>query len=202
METTMSLVYYSFRDDVTTSQLGGYLDELAQFVSQAPLCLPLNPQRISDTCASRIREVDQDSFINAVASITEILFDCGYEHAVGIFLCDLHHRIAKLAIQANRHALWGAAYDGIAFVYGEMGRYVVWHETLHLFGADDCYELPNEGPTCNLTNCIMQYAPTTTRVGNWPFLCEENISRVRGSGSSEVQVDNAEPGAAPDPGSI
>ena len=58
---------------------------------------------------------------------------------------------------------------------------VIIHELLHLLGADDCYDMTKEdwGPNCGLPNCIMQYQATIDNVGDWPFLCEKNIEKIR-----------------------
>ena len=58
-------------------------------------------------------------------------------------------------------ALWGAEVTGLlATVYRENpDKYIIWHEVLHIFGAEDCYDVSGQN-TCELSTCIMQYAPT------------------------------------------
>lgn len=92
--------------------------------------------------------------------------------------------LAKAAIQENRQALWGYAYPSeLSAIYRRGNKYIIWHEALHLFGADDCYDAqsPNNGTTCELSNCLMQYAPAKDNVGDWPFVCEGNILKLKES---------------------
>ncbi|HUW19437.1 MAG TPA: hypothetical protein VMW16_09055 [Sedimentisphaerales bacterium] len=87
------------------------------------------------------------------------------------------------AIRKNQPlAKWGYTQQPyISAVYNQNNKYILWHEALHLFGADDCYDCnnPNSRTTCELRNCLMQYAPTKETVGEWPFLCKENVERIR-----------------------
>jgi len=92
---------------------------------------------------------------------------------------------SELAMAARKQcpkAIWGYMVDYIlSAVYRPGNKYILWHEILHLFDVDDCY-LPNDpyaGPTCELPNCIMQYEPLKETVGEWPFLCQENIKRIQ-----------------------
>lgn len=76
----------------------------------------------------------------------------------------------------------GASNGPLALVYGSADKYVIWHEALHLLGARDCYDTSdpwqNPGPTCELPNCLMQYAPTSEAVRDWPFLCQNNLDLI------------------------
>lgn len=100
--------------------------------------------------------------------------------------CQDNHPIALALKKANPDAQWGAAFvDGnfrgpLAFAYCPGNRHLIWHESLHLLGANDCYCVPNHrGPTCEQPNCIMQFEPNAARVGSWPWLCKSNIDRIR-----------------------
>ena len=73
----------------------------------------------------------------------------------------------------------GVTNGRVAFVYGACDEHVLWHEALHTLGAEDCYDVEDQGPTCERDNCIMQYAPTKCNVGEWPFLCGDNVKRIR-----------------------
>jgi hypothetical protein len=96
--------------------------------------------------------------------------------------CKPNSELAMAARKQCPTAVWGCTVDGILSAVYKLGnKYILWHEILHLFGVDDCY-LPNNphtGPTCELPNCIMQYAPSGETVGEWPFLCQENIKRIK-----------------------
>jgi len=93
---------------------------------------------------------------------------------------------SKLCIAAKEEcerAVWGLTNDyyRISAVYEPNNKYILWHEALHLFGAEDCYELdnPNAGTTCKLEQCIMQYEPREGSVNEWPFICEKNTRKIK-----------------------
>ncbi len=98
-----------------------------------------------------------------------------------VVLCPPDSALHAIALQSYPSALWGISNAGLAVIYNLDNKYVVWHETLHILGADDCYDLDkgNRGPNCELNNCIMQYEATKENVGTWPFLCKKNISLVK-----------------------
>lgn len=79
----------------------------------------------------------------------------------------------------NNMARWGAAMGTISTVWQMRGPQILWHELLHTLGAEDCYDVRNGDPICDLPNCLMQWAPTDTTVGRVPALCSKNIERVR-----------------------
>ena len=94
--------------------------------------------------------------------------------------------IACLCKKESSHLEYGAMFPGInmAIAYYFENPYVLWHEAFHLLRAEDCYEtdagtVTDRGPTCDKANCIMQYAITDDKIGNWPFLCQENMERVK-----------------------
>lgn len=91
---------------------------------------------------------------------------------------------AQTAKKQNRLAKWGLTLPGcISIVYSMNNKYILWHEAIHLFGVDDCYDENNpDGPLrCELKNCLMQYAPTEHTVGKWPFLCQKSIQAIQRS---------------------
>ena len=98
-----------------------------------------------------------------------------------LIICPKDSHLAKLCLRIKPDAPWGLATSTLSFVYEIRDKYIVWHETLHLLGADDCYDLSknDRGPSCDLPNCVMQYEATMTNVGTWPFLCKENLQRIR-----------------------
>jgi hypothetical protein len=90
-------------------------------------------------------------------------------------------RLAQRALQANPLALWGVAFEGgvLGIVYCK-SRGVCWHEVLHLFNATDCYEVANPYVvTCEMPNCLMQYAPPESPASEALQLCAENVAAVR-----------------------
>lgn len=97
-------------------------------------------------------------------------------------LCSPSSSPASLAKRENGSALRGAVLPGtdIALVYyASDGGVTVWHEILHLFGADDCYEPMDH--TCECDSCIMRFGQNRRTLGHWPFLCNHNLVRIRTS---------------------
>jgi len=96
--------------------------------------------------------------------------------------CSVTSEIAKVCRRAHPSHLWGSAwYPFVSVVYRPNNKYLLWHEALHLFHAHDCYseDAPNGPTTCELPDCIMQYAPSEETVGEWPFLCQKNTEAIR-----------------------
>ncbi len=99
-----------------------------------------------------------------------------------LVVCPPDHHLAKLAKKSLPTAVYGAANSFFAAVYHE-SKQVIWHEILHLLGADDCYQLSKSGDVVqrecrDLPNCIMQYDPEESN-GEWPFLCDRNIALLK-----------------------
>ena len=95
-----------------------------------------------------------------------------------LICCRPDSEIAKAIKKKVPLALWGYMQNEcISAVYKPNNKYILWHEALHLFGMDDCYDYnrPNNGTNCELNNCLMQYEPSAETIGEWPFLCKKNI---------------------------
>ena len=92
---------------------------------------------------------------------------------------------SNIAIAAQRkvpHAEWGAMCAFLAAVYSLNNKIAIFHEALHLLGADDCYieDKPcQKKPDCNFERCIMDYNPPEQWCENWPFICDKNIDLIR-----------------------
>ena len=194
MEPSLELLYCSLRTDVLTTRLGEYLDEFAGLINRAPLNATLRVQRVEDSCVTCIRELNAPECIQDVGTHVLEVLSPQYGFGRTVLLCDPSHVFARCARKAAPHAEWGVACGCLAIVYGSTDKYVIWHETLHLFGAEDCYNPGNPNghpnPNCGQPNCIMQYAPTVANVGNWPFLCGENVSRVRQIGVTSTFLES------------
>ena len=93
--------------------------------------------------------------------------------------CEAQHALTGKCRKACPSALWGLANGCIAVVYNLDNCCAIWHELLHTLTAEDCYALPNRGPTCEHPQCIMQYAATTGVVDGQLPLCRDNVDRVR-----------------------
>jgi hypothetical protein len=68
-------------------------------------------------------------------------------------------------------------------VYKPNSKVTVWHEALHLLGADDCYIVEDnhvrKKPCCNLDGCIMEYGAPENTCEKRPFLCERNVKKLK-----------------------
>ncbi len=98
-----------------------------------------------------------------------------------LVICSEKSPFRKKALALLPHALWGIATHSFSATYALYDQYIVWHEMLHLLGADDCYDIDkgDRGPNCGSPNCIMQYEALKINVGEWPFLCNNNISMIK-----------------------
>ena len=97
--------------------------------------------------------------------------------------CQKNSRLAQLVLENNPLAEWGGSNGAIAIVY-HFEPSLIWHEMFHLLGAKDCYNVGSDGrveldQTCGHENCVMQYAPSITAVGDPPFLCSGNIEEIQ-----------------------
>ncbi len=159
------------------------LCELSDFLKKPPLRIRLKVDRLPEKY--RQNELvcspcsDQASFTTWCKRICCTLLN----HYPLLVYCKKDSKVAEAAIKENDRAIWGLCQDyySVSAVYESNNKYILWHEVLHLFEVCDCYCYcnPNAGTNCDLTNCIMQYAPTPQTVGEWPFLCEKNIKRIR-----------------------
>ncbi len=89
------------------------------------------------------------------------------------------------AQKQNPDALWGAAVTdphGIvpyALAWRPDNKYLLWHEALHVLGADDCYDRSSGASTCPEQRCIMQYVPNEQNCSGDLFLCQNTIARLK-----------------------
>jgi len=100
-----------------------------------------------------------------------------------IVCCAQEHPVAQKCLRNEPNALWGLANVPLAVAYKLDHPPAVWHELLHLVGADDCYEITSgqitdRGPTCEHPHCIMQYAAPERVVDGHLPLCEANARRI------------------------
>jgi len=97
--------------------------------------------------------------------------------------CSRGHPLAKTCLAAYPHACWGLTSCKVLAVVYDDREVALWHEVLHLVGAEDCYELPDRGPKCSHLRrhlpCIMQYEPIEGEVGGKLQICPENAERIQ-----------------------
>ena len=167
---------------------------LTSLLAQPPLnvhvsTLRMSPDLLSELLAKLASESDHG--MRALA-LGDFLGD-SFKRLPGVLLaCPENHELARVAEADNRKAVWGGVLGRLGLTYRPEARHVVWHEALHLLGAKDCYELPDEGPNCGTAKCIMRYVPREDTVGEWPFLCQSNCEAV------QKRVSNLRRGAASD----
>ncbi len=169
--------------DLASRQLEAFCDA----VERLPVLLAKPPMQ-AKIHASRFNSQDLQAFheilshtrsIGWYASKQDDYLEEKYGRAsLRILACSHSHILAKWARQNNPEALWGGTIGRLALVYELENPYVVWHEALHLFGASDCYDA-RRSPNCSCSNCLMQYEPTRDTVGDWPFLCDNNLRKVQ-----------------------
>ena len=97
-----------------------------------------------------------------------------------IVYCSEDSAVAQAAQAGESTAEWGAACGCLAAVWKPDHPGLVWHEALHLLGAQDCYcRGCFASPTCERPNCVMQFVPPADVAGGRPFLCQKNIALLR-----------------------
>lgn len=160
------------------------VEELPQLLLREPVGIELTITRLQVDLRDEVHMVlsrKDRSIIDRSSDLSELFTDqLGYYSRL-IIGCLPFHELAQAAQEECPSAVWGCATGCLALTYRPGIRQIIWHEALHLLGAKDCYDLPDQGPTCGQDNCIMQYEPTDQTVGDWPWLCDENIGRIRSS---------------------
>ena len=128
--------------------------------------------------------LDEPDFKECACRVTEILgfrdSNCG--SIPRLLVCCLEGAsLAQKCLEAEPKALWGAKCGRLAVVY-KLSTCAIWHESLHLLGATDCYNKENldakPEPTCKHKQCIMQYEPTRGTVDGRLPLCNKNVELI------------------------
>lgn len=97
-----------------------------------------------------------------------------------VYCPDARSQAARAARRRLRHAEWGISLAGaLSLTYARGNPYALWHESLHLLGAQDHYDLRTFRTTCGMPTCVMQYAPDENTVGSSPFLCPRTAAVLR-----------------------
>lgn len=145
--------------------------------------LPLTLRPLADPLLTEItRDLSAGLLDKAVATLRA--FRAAHpSHArthLTLYCPDRTHPAARVAQKRLRHAQWGLALSGaLALTYSPDNPFALWHESLHLLGAHDHYDLHTLAPTCDLRSCIMQYAPSPTMIGPRPILCPQTRARLQ-----------------------
>jgi len=159
------------------------LNQFSSYIAEPPINIDYYFSPIPEELKIEVSELThQNSLETCSAIIMDKMIDRLNCIPNLIILCSPTHHLAKLSKTALETALWGiCCEEWLSIIYHLDNEYLVWHEVLHLFGADDCYDLTinHRGPTCKLPNCIMQYEATKDNVGEYPFLCQSNIEKIK-----------------------
>jgi hypothetical protein len=101
-----------------------------------------------------------------------------------LLYCPGHTALREAVRRRESKILWGGSLGFLSMVWQGQNKQLLWHETLHLLGAEDCYDFENckKQPKCLLDSCcIMQWEPCPENCGEELVLCAENIARVQAS---------------------
>ena len=96
-----------------------------------------------------------------------------------LICCSQNHSLARKCRAESPTSVWGSSIGRIALAYNPDDHCTMWHELLHTLGAEDCYALPNRGPTCEHPQCIMQRETHTPVVNDCLPLCNKNVNFIR-----------------------
>ena len=89
----------------------------------------------------------------------------------------------------NELAHWGVAIPRRIAIAWEPREFLIWHETLHLLNAKDCY---NKFGINKCTNglCLMRRSPTRDRCGNRLMICSKNVKRIQVDYQEELALND------------
>lgn len=164
-----------------------WLEELRQFLARPPTELDLGVSNLPPDMASvvdlELRQPPRTIYpLEAYYEAIDNKLHGNLQWAPLLVRCPPDSRIALVAKKEHPIAKWGITCNRVySLVYRMNNKYIVWHEVLHLLGANDCYcpKRPEAPRACGLAGCIMQYAPTQRKVAAWPFLCSASVAAVR-----------------------
>lgn len=156
--------------------------ELPDYMRRGPANLDIPVARLPAALSDRVSAIlyEARSLVECAPSLMDYFFDeLSYIPRL-VVGCRPDDTLSAAARAIAPHAHWGlAVLKCVALIYRLDNRHIIWHEALHTLDSEDCYCLPDTGPTCDQRNCIMQYAPDTSTVRAWPWICQKNISRIR-----------------------
>lgn len=168
--------------------LANALEQLCQFLRTEPTRLAVTSRRLKDE-HKLVKKVDiilhkirnqPDEFEHGALDIVKVLPTAAHL----LVYCMPCSGIAKAAVRFNNEAEWGITHpycftsNSFAAVYKRGNKFVVWHEALHLLGANDCSDC-HSAECCDSAHDIMQHIPMPENVRNWPFLCGNNVTLIQ-----------------------
>lgn len=162
--------------DLRKKFISDALKELSDKLKQPPTEVVIMSEELPDKYVKQVRQLlyGSENIFCTAASISDILVKDILVNGLGLLPglmvhCRKDSTIAQKARKANPNARWGGQVDRLAVVWQLNNKMVIWHEVLHLLGADDCYDNQTQKDTCEKApGCIMQYAATEESVTDWP----------------------------------
>jgi len=119
-------------------------------------------------------------FLQGAISVIEKQSNADLRAGLTIYCPDSKSTAVTTARQRLPHAFWGINFRGVlSLSYARNNPYALWHESLHLLGAQDHYSSQNFQSTCAMPCCIMQFAPDERTVGSESFLCRATMQILR-----------------------
>lgn len=165
------------RDESAIQQFPLFLDRVKKGISAKVTVRPL-PRNLIGEVRALIEA--RKNFVDRGVLLTTRLSDKAHRGLV--ICCQSNSVLARKAKRNASHAKYGCHNGWLAVVYHHDKR-VVWHEMYHLFRAQDCYDPSDEStydsPKCRNRHCIMQYDATSELVGDPPYICQPNKTRIR-----------------------
>lgn len=167
------------------------MENLRHCLSLDPAKIDLSIRPVPDQMAATVRETllakPNHDLRAQEFELCKRFRDAGLPRTALVVVCPGGHALATRAQLQLRRAVWGWRCGQLSLVYETpFDHYILWHETLHLLDAKDCYTVDGStgavterGPTCDCEGCVMQYEPTEDSVSEWPFLCMGNVELIR-----------------------
>jgi predicted nucleotidyltransferase len=158
-------------------------------LKEDPIKLPISVKRFGDepdiakqvdAILNRLNDPSY-TFSNYAADILYLFLKEGiFKEGVTpklLVYCRPDSQIANVARRENPSALYGAACGSFAAVYRLDYKVTIWHEALHLLGADDCYEQDNPLESARFQNqdCFAALAMTNKR----QLICLANFCIIK-----------------------
>lgn len=151
---------------------------LPDMLRREPLAVSVSTEPLPQDQCDHVRTLlanSQEEIADTTGRLSKYLLDCSGAYRRLIVGCREDDVLAK---RFDQPEWWGGNNNCLSVCWRIPDEFVVWHEALHLLGAKDCYDESGR-TTCELPKCIMQYVPCRENVGDWSFLCSENIQRVK-----------------------
>lgn len=178
---TGKIIYYSADGTLATNEtLSGWI---GQFTTQLQESVPIrvDVKQVNEELSSRIGPARSFNVLDKIRADLRNDID---RFPFLVVVLPGSHRIVGEIQQENRGALYGAQRGGVAVVYcpKNLLQHVLWHEMYRLFGAAECYDSSDRGPTCGMSNCIMQHDAPQCDLSQDRIICEANVDRLQALG--------------------